>query len=131
MNLGTLHKLQLVLAGAVSTVQPTGQASWEDLPDRPSVGDRPEPILGANDFTLNSTTAVDVVPAAPAGYRRRVKSVMLFNGDNATITVSVQRNLISANTNVVVLKGTRATLENLQYIEGRGWQGLSVALAAQ
>jgi hypothetical protein len=131
MNLGTNHQITVKLGTTVTTNQCTGEASWEDVPAAPAVGARPDPIQGAADFVTTDATAVVIVPAAPKGYVRRVKTIFFYNADTATVTPNFMRHNISGNTDSTFFKGTRATLENLTYVDGIGMKAYSVAMAAQ
>lgn len=125
----TTKKLQIVLAGAKTTLDANWSASWEDTPN---VGGPYAGLSGGQAHgATNGATAVDLVPAPGAGVTRRLTSLWLNNSDTGTITLSIQIVDSSGPTTRVVWKGTRATLEQLSYENGAGFQAFSVALARQ
>ena len=74
-----------------------------------------------------STGATDVtILAAPAaGSIRLVKSISIYNADTASVTVQVHYD--NGGTERTIIKVTLATLENLFYESGAGWQALTTA----
>lgn len=128
MQVGHLHEIQLVLDAAPGATEPTGAVSWEDVPQSAEVGMSPFPVLGAQDFSLNGTTPVTIVPPAPAGYVRRVTNLSITNGDNQTRTLSVLRTYANnANNNNLIYKASMLTLANWVYTQKIGWKNQSAA----
>lgn len=108
----TTKKLQIVLAGAVATTQPSVTASWADMTPSALVG-------GASNTVANGATAVDVVAAPAASTQRQVKYLSIYNGDTASVTVTVQLN--NSATLVPMYKVTLAVGYTLTYTP-EGWR---------
>lgn len=113
--LPTTHKLQAVLAGAVTTNQPH---FWADYID--TTGDTP----GSANGTLNSTTDVDIV-AAPAADQRLVRQIHVYNADTVAATVTVKTDAGGTERNLI--KMTLQAGEALIYNSGAGWSVQSVS----
>lgn len=134
MFLDATQTLAIVLAGAKTTLDALGQLSYEDVPIATSPGQPvPAPTPGTVAFTTNGVTSVPLLAAPAVGYVRKVVSIQLYNIDTGTITPSfvIGTTAAGSTTTRAVFKGTRATLENLNYTLSGGWQGYSVAMAKQ
>lgn len=113
--LPTTHKLQAVLAGAVTTNQPHFWVDYIDTTD-----DTP----GSANGTLNSTTDVDIV-AAPAADQRLVRQIHVYNADTVAATVTVKTDAGGTERNLI--KMTLQAGEALIYNSGAGWSVQSVS----
>lgn len=109
------RKLQLVLAGAVSTTEAAITATYEDK--RP--GQRGEGLVKTQVSVSNGATDVDIVDAPASGIRREVKHLSIYNRDTAAIVVTVK--IDDAATETISCKFTLATLETLFYSAVRGF----------
>jgi hypothetical protein len=121
------HNIQISSnATASANNMQTGFVAWQDVPTSATEGLPAFPVYGAADFTMNNTTVVTIVPVAPAGYLREVTHLSIFNADNATDQIILQRTWAnnSAN-NSVFYKASMATLANWVYEKGRGWANVS------
>lgn len=134
MYLDSTQALDYIQAAAKTTLDGSGQVSYEDIPINTSPGAPvAAPIPGTVPFTTNGVTAVPLLSAPAVGYVRKVISIQLNNTDTGTITPSFRITTTVAGTATTrpVFKGTRATLEQLNYTLSGGWQGYSVAMAKQ
>lgn len=113
--LPTTHKLQAVLAGAVTTNQPH---FWVDYMDTTA------DTVGESDGTLNSTTDVDIV-AAPGADQRLVRQVHIYNADTVAVTVTVKTDAGGTERNLI--KMTLQPAEALIYNSASGWNVQSVS----
>lgn len=114
--------LQAVLSGAISSTNPTFSAHYADTPAGGSTYSQND-FPANNTGSLNGVTAVTLMPV-PTGipqYKRRLRSLQIFNADNAQVTVSVQILDSSGPTTSVIYKVTLQTGENLEYEEGYGF----------
>ena len=132
MLLSPTQTLTVVLGGAVTANQCTGCVHYEDVPLSGNIqGITPNfGLPGNNAFITASAAAVTIAAAPSVGYFRRILALEFYNADTATITATFTIT-DTAGTNRVIFKGTRATLENLNYTLSGGWQGYSVAMAKQ
>jgi hypothetical protein len=131
MILQSTQSLNIVLAGAKTTLDAIWYVSWEDVPVSGNIQGL-TPLLGlpgSASGVTNGVTSVPVVPAPAAGFCRRILSIQLNNADTGAITPNWTIN--DNGTNRVVFKGTRATLEQANYTFAGGWQGYSAATAKQ
>lgn len=118
----TTKKLQVVLAGAITTNQLQVNASWGDTQS----GDTFVP--GATSALTNSATPVDIVAAPSALTQRTVREVTVFNADTVAATVTVQT-VDGANTRI----NTTATIqsgETLMFANGV-WNTLTTSGAVK
>lgn len=104
--------LQAVLGGAVTTNQLRCFSSWRDITTTAYTP-------GRTFVNTNNTTDVNVVPAPAASTQRVVDFVNVFNLDTVSQTVTVK---FDANgTEYILWQGVVATLERLEYVDGKGW----------
>lgn len=115
IQLKSTDSLQVLLAGAITTSQGVLYAAFADIATDGSTF-APSPSSGST----NSTTAVDWVAAPAAGLRRVVKYLSLYNADTASMTATVR--VVDNGTNRILGKFTLATGEQLQYVDGAGFQ---------
>jgi len=78
-----LRKLEVVLAGAITTNQLPFVASYQDSTLAPPA---------TNDGASNSTTAVTLVAAPASGVQRRLNFLSVYNADTVSATAAVQLN---------------------------------------
>ena len=108
----TTDNLQAVLGGSVTTNQMRCFSSWRDITTTAYTPDRTL-------VNTNNTTDVNVVPAPAASTQRVVDFVNIFNLDTVSHTVTVK---FDANgTEYILWQGVLATLERLEYADGKGW----------
>ena len=108
----TTDNLQVVLGGSVTTNQLRCFSSWRDITTTAYTPDRTL-------VNTNNTTDVNVVPAPNASTQRVVDFVNIFNLDTVSQTVTVK---FDANgTEYILWQGVLATLERLEYADGKGW----------
>jgi hypothetical protein len=81
----TTDSLEAILAGAKSLTDPDFMTSYAD-------NDGSTFTEKQNDGTLNGITAVSIVAAPGASTRRIVKGIIIYNADNADITVTIRLN---------------------------------------
>lgn len=110
-------KLQVLLAGAVSTTECPITVEYEEINSR-----------GSSEKTVDGittgATAVDVL-SGTAGARRKVKAIAIHNADSAAVTVTV-RYCNPNGTTRTLAKVALQTLETLYFDEERGWYGIDV-----
>lgn len=81
----TTKSLELVLAGAITTTQPTYVSAFVDVTTTAYTP-------GQSDGATNSTTGVTAVAAPAASTQRQVKLLTVYNGDTVAATVTVRYN---------------------------------------
>ena len=116
----TNTSLQLILAGAITTNQLDFTVAYQQIS---SSG---QTTYTEDNGTSNSGTAVTLV-AVPsvAGDRRIIKSIAVHNNDTVSATVTIRYN--DNGTFRTIIKVILATLENLIYEDGHGWQAFTTA----
>lgn len=104
----TTRKLQILLAGAVSTTELPVRVSYQDYrveDGQTSYGDDPVVTTGAS--------AVDILAAPRSGIVRTVNEITVVNTDTAAATVTIRYN--DNGTTYILLKVTLAVGDNLIY----------------
>lgn len=114
----TARKLQVVLAGAVTTSQADVIACWSDKTSTAYTG-------GATPSVTNNTTAVDVLAAPAASTIRDVDYLNFRNKDTASVTVTFRYN--DNGTLYEIFKATLLTLECAQFTHSYGWAVLDAS----
>jgi len=112
----TAHKLQAVLAGAITTNQLHVVASFADKTTSDYAG-------GTKLSLTNGVSAVDIVDAPIASTIRDIDYVGVYNADTVAATVTIQE-FDGVNTRTLAT----ATLnpgDQLIYVHGSGWQALN------
>jgi hypothetical protein len=109
----TTSSLEMVLAGAISTVQPEYTVSWCDGSSSAYAG---KSKVGA----LNGVTAVTVVPAPAAGVVSDIDYLSITNSDSSASTVTVNYN--DNGTLRKVIKIDLGIGDTLHYTHGSGWR---------
>jgi hypothetical protein len=112
----TTRKLEILLAGAVVTTQPSFVASWSDATASGYAG-------GATPGVTNGGTAVTLVAAPAASTVRDVDYVSLTNRDIAAVTATVRYNDGGAPYPITTV--TLSVGDQLTYTHGSGWQVFS------
>lgn len=114
------------LSGAVSTNQAMCTVVYED---EPSTVTGTAVAIHDKQLTLtNSATPVTILAAGPGGtanFRRRVKSIFIFNNDTAAITIALKL-VDTAGSTMTLQQVTLQTLEQLNYEEGFGFLAIDV-----
>ena len=112
----TTDKIQVVLQSAITTTQPTFFASWRQLNQPTDTEFTPDRNAGST----NSTTQVDMVGSPASGKQRLIESIIIYNADTVSVTVSV---IFDANgTDYIIQRATLNVGETLSYTDGDGWR---------
>lgn len=117
----TTEKIQVLLAGTVTTNQLQCVASYQDIT---SAG-MTLPML-SNQTLTNNTTAVDLVGAAAASTTRQVTHINVYNSDTVAATVTVQKDI--SGTDYILTKALLQAGSTLQWSRESGWNILSNSL---
>jgi len=118
----TTDKVQVVLAGAITTNQLQCFTSWKNR------GTGIPIVTGRTVINTNSTTAVDIVGSPTAG-QRVVDLITIYNSDTVNAIVTI---LFNANgTTCILFKVTIAPGEIILYQEGRGFTVIANSGAAK
>lgn len=115
----TVTSLELVLSGAVSANEAHWTVHYE------TTNSAGFSTSAHADGVSNGTTDVVLVSAPEAGERRIVKSISIYNADTSSATVQIHYD--NDGTERTIIKVALATLENLFYESGAGWQVLTTA----
>ena len=118
--------LTATLSGAKNTNDAAVTVFFTDEPSSPS--GVAVAVYDKQQSTTNGVTPVTICAAGPGGVgiRRRVKSINIFNADLASITVAIKIVDSSGPTTTTLQQITLATLEQLNYEEGYGFEALDV-----
>jgi len=114
----TTDKLEIILAGSISTNQLPCYVSWRD---RTSASF----IAGRTATNSNSANAVDISGSPGSSAQRVIDSITIFNADTVNATVTIRLNV--NGTTYILFKCTLATGEMLMYQEGTGFYVMSNA----
>lgn len=104
--------IEVVLSGAITTNQLKCVATWVDMPTADFAS-------GQTATQTNNTTAVTIVPAVTATYRREVTYISVLNTDTVNATVTIQLNINGTTTQLV--KVILASGSHLIYTPASGW----------
>jgi hypothetical protein len=118
MYLASTDKIQVVLSGAITTVQLPCVASWQDITSAGMT--LPQSSSQTN---TNSATAVDLVAAPASSTNRQVTEISIYNADSVSSTVTVQKD-VSA-TDYIIVKALLQVGDTLMYSRDLGWKILS------
>lgn len=110
------RKLQALLAGSVTTSQPTAVVSYTDVEN----ANQKKFFVESAVSTLNNTTAVDLIPSPDKAMVREVDSIHIRNNDTVEATVIVRIN--DNGTNYELIKATIQSGETLVYTDSEGWK---------
>lgn len=108
----TTRKLQVVLAGAVTTNQLPVVVSYSDKTTLDYTG-------ATQVANTNGVTAVDICDAPAASTIRDIDYVSVRNGDTASATVTIRFN--DNATLYTIATATLAVGDHLTYVHGTGW----------
>lgn len=111
----TLRKLQIVLAGAITTNQLPVVVCFSDKTSTTYNG-------GTTVSNTNSTTAVDICAAPGAATIRDIDSITVQNADTAAATVTIRYN--DNGTTYSIFKCTLSVGDQIIYTHGQGWKVL-------
>lgn len=113
----TTDKIDVVLAGSVTTNQLRCFASWRDRTSTTFAA-------GRTPINTNNTTDVTIVAAPAASTQRIVDLINIYNADTVAQTVTVK---VDVNgTEYELVKMLLNPGETLSYIEGAGWSRTTV-----
>lgn len=117
----TTRKLQIILAGVITTNQLPVRVSYSDKIPGP-----PGSYTGATQLALtNSVTAVDICAAPAASTIRDIDSISVQNADTVAATVTIRYN--DNGTLYTEFKATLAVGDQIDYTHGIGWRALDSA----
>jgi hypothetical protein len=111
----TTRKLQIILAGAITTNQLPVFVSYADHTTASYLG-------GTQLANSNSTTAVDICAAPASATVRQVDTINVQNADTAAATATVRYN--DNGTLYTLFKASLAVGDQLTYVHGQGWSVL-------
>ena len=114
MRLDPSLRLEAVLAGAVTTSQPTYHVEYRYY-NKEGVLTTPAPSRGA----MNSTTDVILLAAPQQAFTTELVYLALYNLDTVNATFILKTD--DGTTERTFFRPTLATLETLHYELGRGW----------
>jgi len=109
----TTDKVDVVLAGAVSTNQCQCIACWRDITATPTY------VAGRSLANTNDTTSVELISEPAASTQRVIDYVSVYNADTASVTVTLKYD--DTTNEFTIFKGTLTTLQRLEYENGKGW----------
>lgn len=118
MYLSPTDKIQVVLAGAITTLQLPCIASWQDITSAGMT--LPQSSSQTN---TNSITEVDLVAAPAASTNRQVVHMTVYNADSVAATVKIIKDV--SGTNYIVTKALLQAGDTLQFSREDGWRILS------
>lgn len=118
----TTRKLQVVLAGAITTNQLPVVLSWSDKTTSSYTG-------GSTVSNTNSTTAVDICAAPAASTIRDIDSISIYNADTVAADVTIRYN--DNATTYTIIKVNLLTGEKLIYTHGAGWLCIDITGGAK
>lgn len=108
----TTKSIEALLSGAPATTQPDYSSHHAEV-------DATTFTEGEKDGTLNGTTAVTIVAAPSAGFRKIIREIVIFNTDTAAVTLTVRINV----------SGTFRTLWSGSLAVGASWRLSDGAIA--
>jgi hypothetical protein len=111
----TTRKLQIILAGAVTTNQLPVAVCYSDKTTASYLG-------GTQLSNSNSTTEVDICAAPATATVRDVDTINVQNADTAAATATVRYN--DNGTLYTLFKASLAVGDQLTYVHGQGWSVL-------
>ena len=114
----TTEKLQIVLAGAITTSQLNWITSYQDITSAGMT--LPQSSSQGN---TNSTTDVDMVAAPAASTTRQVVHMIVYNADTAAATVTIKKDI--SGTDYLYVKQTLQSGDSLQWSREDGFTIIS------
>jgi len=113
MNLAATTEMIRAVLDNTASPNVTFWASYRDI-------DQNGKVTHGNEYTAGSgTTAVNIVTAPGEVTQRVIDSIIVYNGDDASRTVTVSFYDGTNEPKLIVM--ALATLTHLQYERGRGW----------
>lgn len=111
----TTRKLQIVLAGAITTNQLPVTVCYSDKTASDYVG-------GTQVSNTNSTTAVDICASPASSTVRDIDTISVYNNDTVAATITIRYN--DNSTLYTLFKATLGIGDQLVYVHGSGWSVL-------
>jgi len=122
IRLDTVNKsISLKLAGAVSSVEPDFNTSWDDIKVLPNR----EIVPGSNDGVTTGASLLTVVSAPASGYYRNIKYLSVHNADSAAVQVTVY--LTNGANNRALISVSLQPGYTLVYNDGYSWSVFDTA----
>jgi hypothetical protein len=118
MYLSSTDKIQVVLSGAITTVQLPCVASWQDI-----ISTGMTLPQSSSQTNTNSTTAVDLVAVPAASTNRQVVHLSVYNADSVSATVTIQKDV--SGTDYILVKALLQVGDTLEWSREVGWKILS------
>jgi hypothetical protein len=109
----TLRKLEVVLAGTVTTNQLQVTTHFTDTRAAGVTG------IGSQVSNTNNTTDVDIVSSPTSGVTRAIDSITIYNKDTVAATVTCKYS--DNGTEYILVKATLTAGDTLQYENDHGW----------
>ena len=116
----TNTSLQLILAGAITTTELDFVVTYQQISASGQIT-----FTAVHGVSTGGTAVTLVAVPSVAGDRRMIKSITVHNNDTASATVTIRYN--DNGTFRTIFKVILATLENLVYEDGHGWQAFTTA----
>lgn len=120
MKLQSTDKIQVVLAGNVTTNPLQLSASWNDI----ELTNKGYSGGGNNATTSNNTTDVDLVESPSSGYERWLDFLGVFNNDTASAIVIIKLN--KNGTTSILWYGVLNQYERVQYTKESGFKSFTL-----
>ena len=117
----TSDKIEVVLAGAITTSQLPCFASWRDITTTVYTP-------GSTATATNSTTDVSLVAAPASSTQRVIDFISVYNADTESATVTIK---FDDGTERILVKVVLATGERLEYTDDKGFAVYTVAGAVK
>lgn len=112
---GANEKIQVVLGGAITTLQLQCTASYHEVT---SLG-MTLPQL-SNNVSTNSTSDVDLIPVAGASKTIQVTYISVYNSDSVAATVTIKKDI--SGTEYIIRKALLQVGDTLEYSREFGWK---------
>jgi hypothetical protein len=121
MYLGPTEKLQLVLAGNITTTALKFNVSYYDV----GVKGVKYPFFNGYGSSTNTTDA-DIVDVSNLRETRIIQSFTLYNTDSVASLATIKKDV--AGTDYIIIKALLQSGDTLQYNEGSGWSIIKSSL---
>jgi hypothetical protein len=121
MYLGPSEKLQLVLAGNITTTALKFNVSYYDV----GVKGVKYPFFNGYGSSTNTTDA-DIVDVSNLRETRIIQSFTLYNTDSVASLATIKKDV--AGTDYIIIKALLQSGDTLQYNEGSGWSIIKSSL---
>lgn len=110
------HRLEAALGGGVSTTAVDITVVYYD---RQRQTQPSEPLYASQESTVSSATVTTVCNAPPEGVTRNIVTIVGYNRDVTSVTLSINKNLATAST--FYNTTTLVTKQKTWYEHGFGW----------